>query len=181
MTVEQQGDASIRLRWMSPNDMPEVTSIERACFEFPWSEIEFLHSLQIQSSVCVVAEQEGRVVGFMVYELGRKRIQLLNFATTPECRRQGVGGKMAARLIGKLSHKHRTRISLEVRETNLSAQLFFRSLGFRAIRILHDYYDDTPEDAYLMQFRLLPVNVTEERVASKSPVKDDNLRTRRAA
>lgn len=28
------------------------------------------------------------------------------------------------------------RIVLEVRETNLAAQLFFRSMGFRAIRII---------------------------------------------
>jgi ribosomal-protein-alanine N-acetyltransferase len=40
-----------------------------------------------------------------------------------------------------------------VRETNLSAQLFFRSLGFRAVSVLRDFYEDTTEDAYLMQYR----------------------------
>jgi len=42
---------------------------------------------------------------------------------------------------------------LEVRETNLAAQLFFKNQGFRAVTVLRDYYDDTPEDAYIMQFR----------------------------
>jgi len=42
---------------------------------------------------------------------------------------------------------------LEIRETNLSAQLFFRALGFRAVSVLRDFYEDTPEDAYLMQYR----------------------------
>ena len=42
---------------------------------------------------------------------------------------------------------------LEVRETNLAAQLFFRSLSFRAVNVLHDFYDDTTEDAYVMQYR----------------------------
>jgi ribosomal-protein-alanine N-acetyltransferase len=42
---------------------------------------------------------------------------------------------------------------LEIRETNLSAQLFFRDAGFRAISVLRSFYDDTPEDAYLMQYR----------------------------
>jgi ribosomal-protein-alanine N-acetyltransferase len=41
---------------------------------------------------------------------------------------------------------------LEVRETNLPAQLFFRSLGFRAISVLKDFYQDTTEDAYLMHY-----------------------------
>ena len=47
----------------------------------------------------------------------------------------------------------RNRIVLEVRETNLSAQLFFRQLGFRATGVLKGFYEDTPEDAFLMQFR----------------------------
>ena len=42
---------------------------------------------------------------------------------------------------------------LEVRETNLDAQLFFKGLDFRAISVLRDFYDDTVEDAYLMQYR----------------------------
>jgi [ribosomal protein S18]-alanine N-acetyltransferase len=60
---------------------------------------------------------------------------------------------MAKKLITKLSHDRRSRVMLEVRETNLSAQLFFRTLGFRAVSVLRDYYEDTPEDAYVMQYR----------------------------
>lgn len=39
-----------------------------------------------------------------------------------------------------------------MRERNLPAQLFFRSLGYRAISVLKDFYEDTTEDAYLMQY-----------------------------
>ena len=59
---------------------------------------------------------------------------------------------MIEKLIGKLSSQRRTRISLEVRETNLPAQVFFRRGGFLATSVLHDFYDDSPEDAYLMQY-----------------------------
>ena len=61
--------------------------------------------------------------------------------------------RLIAKLIAKLSAQRRSRVVLEVRETNLAAQLFFRENGFRAVSILRGYYDDTPEDAYLMQFR----------------------------
>jgi len=40
-----------------------------------------------------------------------------------------------------------------VRETNLTAQLFFKASGFRAISVLRSYYEDSPEDAYVMQYR----------------------------
>jgi ribosomal-protein-alanine N-acetyltransferase len=61
---------------------------------------------------------------------------------------------MVAKLISKLSSHRRTRITLEVRETNLAAQLFFRTQGFRAVRVLRSYYEDSGEDAFLMQYHL---------------------------
>jgi ribosomal-protein-alanine N-acetyltransferase len=61
---------------------------------------------------------------------------------------------MIRRLIDKLSQQRRREIVLEVSETNLSAQLFFKSMGFMALGVLRDRYDDTTEDAYLMRFLL---------------------------
>ena len=77
------------------------------------------------------------------------------FRSHPSCRRHGVGAQMVAKLISKLSSHRRTRITLEVRETNLYAQLFFRAQGFRAVRVLRSYYDDSGEDAFLMQYQLV--------------------------
>ena len=61
---------------------------------------------------------------------------------------------MVTKLIGKLSSHRRTRITLAVRETNLAAQQFFRSTNFVATKVARKYYDDTGEDAFLMQFHL---------------------------
>jgi ribosomal-protein-alanine N-acetyltransferase len=100
----------------------------------------------------MVAERDERIVGFMIYELHKNRLHVLNFAVHEDFRRMGVASQMAVKLIGKLSPQRRSRILLEVRETNLAAQLFFREMGFRAISLLRDFYDDTTEDAYLMEF-----------------------------
>ena len=102
----------------------------------------------------MVAEHGDRVVGFMIYELHKTRLHILNFAVGEDVRRQGVGVQMIDKLVSKLSNQRRTRITLEVRETNLPAQLFFKDSGFRATTVLRAYYDDSPEDAYLMQYRL---------------------------
>ena len=40
---------------------------------------------------------------------------------------------------------------MEVRESNLAAQMFFRSCGFRATSVIRDFYTDSAEDAYRMQ------------------------------
>jgi ribosomal-protein-alanine N-acetyltransferase len=156
MSSDQKQQVRVHIRWMIRRDMPEVLAIESASFEFPWLEEDFIRCLRQRNCIGMVAEHDDRVVGFMIYELNKARIQVLNFASAPEFRRRGVGSQMIAKLIGKLSAQRRTRITLEVRETNLPAQLFFRTSGFRAIRVLREYYEDTPEDAYVMQYRYRP-------------------------
>ncbi len=156
MSSDQTQQVRTHIRWMIRRDMPEVLAIEAASFEFPWLEDDFIRCLRQRNCIGMVAEHDDRVVGFMIYELNKSRIQVLNFATAPDARRRGVGTQMVRKLVGKLSAQRRTRILLEVRETNLAAQLFFRNNGFRAISVLRDYYEDTPEDAYLMQYRYAP-------------------------
>ncbi len=159
MSSDQKQLVRTHIRWMIRRDMPEVLAIEAASFEFPWLEDDFIRCLRQRNCIGMVAEHDDRVVGFMIYELNKNRIQVLNFATAPEMRRRAVGTQMVRKLVGKLSAQRRTRILLEVRETNLAAQLFFRDSGFRAISVLRDYYEDTPEDAYLMQYRYLAEEV----------------------
>jgi len=144
---------AVHIRWMIRRDMPSVLGIENQCFEFAWNEDDFIRCLRQRNCIGMVAENDDGVVGFMIYELHKNRLHILNFAVHPEHRRGGVGNAMLSKLLGKLSHERRNRIMLEVRETNLDAQLFFKSVGFKAISVLRDFYDDTDEDAYLMQYR----------------------------
>ena len=156
MGCTKQSPAAVHIRWMIRRDMPAVLAIESQSFEFPWSEEEFVRCLRQRNCIGMVAEWCDQVVGFMIYELHKNRLHILNFAVDPESRRRGVGRCMTDKLISKLSHDRRNRIMLEVRETNLDAQIFFRSLGFRAISVLREFYEDSPEDAYLMQLRYQP-------------------------
>lgn len=149
----QNSPLSVHVRWMIRRDMNEVLAIEQQAFEFPWYEDDFVKCLRQRNCIGMVAEASERVVGFMVYELHKHRLHILNFAVDQRLRRRNVGTQMAKKLMGKLSHDRRSRIVLEIRETNLPAQLFFRTLGFRATTVLRKFYEDTPEDAYLMQYR----------------------------
>jgi ribosomal-protein-alanine N-acetyltransferase len=144
----------VHIRWMIRRDMPEVLQTEQESFEYSWTEEDFLRCLRQRNCIGMVAEQGERVVGFMIYELHKAKLHILNFAVHPHYRRLGVGSQMVCKLISKLSSHRRTRITLEVRETNLPAQLFFRSQGFKATRVLRAFYEDSGEDAFLMQYRL---------------------------
>jgi len=155
LMLESQQPANflrVHIRWMIRRDMEEVLQIERQAFEFPWFEEEFVRCLRQRSVIGMVAEAREEVVGFMIYELHKSRLHIMNFAVAADCRRLTVGRQLMTKLIGKLSFQRRTRISLEVRESNLAAQCFFRSAGFKATSVLRDFYDDSTEDAYLMQY-----------------------------
>jgi ribosomal-protein-alanine N-acetyltransferase len=134
--------------------MPEVLKIERESFEFPWTDEDFLCCLRQRNCIGMVAEYDHEIVGFMIYELHKSRLHILNFAVDAEFRRRSIGTQMVLRLVDKLSQQRRNEILLEVRERNLDGQMFFKKQGFRAVTVLRAHYDDTAEDAYLMRFRL---------------------------
>ncbi len=152
MSSDQKQDTLVHIRWMIRRDMQEVLEIESESFEFPWAEEDFIRCLQQRNCIGMVAERDDAVVGFMIYELHKTQLHILNFAVHPRLRRRGIGTQMVGKLVGKLSSDRRTRIVLEVRETNLAAQVFYRSQGFRAVSVIRDFYEDTPEDAYTMEY-----------------------------
>ncbi|HEV3262411.1 MAG TPA: ribosomal protein S18-alanine N-acetyltransferase [Gemmataceae bacterium] len=143
------------IRWLVQRDVPAVLAVERACFEYAWTEQDFRRCLKLPNCVGMVAEEGRTIVGFMVFKVFRPRVALLNLAVDPHRRRRGIGGRMLGQLILKASGYGHDRITLAVRETNLGAQRFFRAQGFRATGVLRGYYEDSGEDAYRMVYRLV--------------------------
>ena len=140
------------VRWITRQDMARVLEIERHSFSEPWSDHNFYVLLRKLSCVGTVIERDGVIAGFCIYELHRTSIEILNVAVHPAARRTGVGAALIQRLMQKLLPESRDTISATVRETNMAAQLFFKSLGFRAVDVLREHYDDTNEDAYAMRY-----------------------------
>lgn len=146
---------SVYTRWLIRADMKDVMDIETLSFQHPWTEDDFVHALRRRECIGMVAEVGTKVVGFSIYELHPQRLHLVSIAVHPDCRRHGVGKAMVDKLVSKLGgyNKNRRRITTEVRETYLKAQLFFRASGFRAFKVVRNYYDNE-EDAYFFRYDL---------------------------
>lgn len=140
------------VRWMIRRDLPDVLGVEAVSFASPWSEDEFLGTLRQRNCIPMVAECGDRVVGFMVYELHKARLEVLNFAVGPEHRRRDIGSQMVRKLKSKLSTHRRRQVTATVRETNAAALGFFRGHGFLATKLLRGHYDDTGEDGIRLAF-----------------------------
>jgi len=149
MTKEQ---LRVHIRILVPSDMPLVQAIEDECHPFPWLPEDFKAAQRQRNCIGAACEhQDNRVVGFMLYELEKSRIYVPKLVVAKKFRRQGIGQQMVDRLVAKIkTSTRRTRIVLEVRETNLGAQLFLSQCGFRAVSVLRNHYKDTPEDGYRM-------------------------------
>lgn len=153
MSVIISRRADVHIRWMIRRDMPQVMAIEITAYEYPWAEEDFIRCLRQRNCIGMVAETGDKIVGYMIYELHRNRLEILNLAVHGEHRRSGVGSSMIAKLYGKLSPQRRTRIDAAVCERNEVAHYWLKACGFTAVEILRDYYEEITADAYL--FRLV--------------------------
>lgn len=147
----------ITIRWMQTKDLDSVTSIELKNNEFYITKEELISLLRKRSIVAIAAiynekEIDEKVVGFIVYEVMNRRIQILDMSVHYQYQLKGIGTALIQALKDKLSFKKRTKLSVEVRETNLGLQLFLQKNGFLAVEVLKDYFPDTHEDAFIMTF-----------------------------
>ena len=139
MSSHSKPEIRIHIRWMIRRDMAEVIAIEKESFEFPWSEDDFIRCLRQRNCIGMVAEMDDQVVGFMIYELHKNRLHILNFAVADRYRRLGIGTQMVSKLAGKppiVPQPHPARDSRNqlAGSTVLPQQRFSSRLG--ATRIL---------------------------------------------
>ena len=57
----------VRFRPMTTADLDEVMVIERTSFRFPWSTGFFLQELQVACARSILAEVDGRIVGYVLF------------------------------------------------------------------------------------------------------------------
>jgi ribosomal-protein-alanine N-acetyltransferase len=152
---------------MIKSDLNAVCRIESDSFDNPWCADDFVHCLRKRNVIGVVAEIDGQVVGYTLYAMHRRRFDLINIAVAKSHLRCYVGTAMIDKLIAKTFNSNRPTITVKVRESNLTAQLFFRRLGFVAVSTIRGAYVDSDEDAYLLRLcQLESFSVEKEEVDS---------------
>ncbi len=138
---------------MRPLHLEGVLAIERASFDLAWSDHQFQLMMASPKHVANVAIMGGVVIGYLIAKISDGSTELVNLAIHPRFRRRQLGRSLVVQQILALGkHPHRA-ILASVSERNLDSQLFFRSLGFRAISIARKWFDDG-QDAYVFQFRI---------------------------
>ena len=147
---------SVRFRPMTTADLDEVMGIERTSFRFPWSTGFFLQELQVACARSILAEIDGRIVGYVLFWLLPGAVDIHNIAVHVNFRRRGIARALLSKVVTEAERQTNLRVILEVRRSNLPAQKLYESMGFTTTSIRKGYYSDDGEDALAMSLELAP-------------------------
>ncbi len=147
---------AVRVRPMTEADLVTVMAIERAAYEFPWTEGIFRDCLRV-GYCCWVLEEAGAVRGYGIMSVGAGEAHLLNLCIAPEVQRRGLGRRLLRHLLALARYHGASTVLLEVRKSNRRALRLYRGMGFREIGLRRDYYPAAQgrEDALVLARRLV--------------------------
>lgn len=142
---------ALNVRAMELTDVDEVLQVEKASFVTPWSREAFVAEVGDNDLACyLVAEVDGRVVGYAGMWLILDEAHVTNVALLPVYRGRGLGTALMGALCELAKTVGAQRMTLEVRPSNIAAQRLYGKLGFAARGVRPGYYTDTKEDALIM-------------------------------
>lgn len=124
----------------------DVYEIEKACFSSPWSRADLAKQLDLETSHFLVADVDGRAVGYMGLQIFSGEGYVTNVAVLPEYRGQGI----ALALINEQLKNKMGFITLEVRESNVPAIRLYEKAGFENMGIRPKFYSNPTENAIIM-------------------------------
>lgn len=126
--------------------LDDVYNIEKICFSTPWSREDLENQIDSGTSHFLVADVDGRAVGYMGLQIFSGEGYVTNVAVLPEFRGQGI----ASALIARQMENDMEFITLEVRQSNLPALKLYEKSGFERVGIRPRFYSNPDENAVIM-------------------------------
>jgi ribosomal-protein-alanine N-acetyltransferase len=129
----------------------DIMIIENLSFAIPWSRKSITDEVTVNKfALYYCAVIDGRVVGYAGMWHVCDEGHITNIAVHPDFRCNGIGSALMERLLETASDEKITSMTLEVRRSNLTAQMLYRKFGFEDAGYRRAYYADNGEDALIM-------------------------------
>jgi ribosomal protein S18 acetylase RimI-like enzyme len=147
---------NILIRHAKPDDLDQLVALENASFETDkLSRRSFRHWITAEHRALLVAEVEGRIVGYIliIYHPGTRLARIYSLAVAHQQRGSGIAKLLMAAGEQEAIEDGRLYLRLEVGIDNIAAINLYESLGFQKFGVYHDYYEDH-KDALRYQKRI---------------------------
>jgi ribosomal-protein-alanine acetyltransferase len=142
---------ALHIRPALAEDVDAIHAIEVASFGDPWKRDGFRDLILGGNAKVVVAETDGRIVGFAVSYSAADEAEIANVAVDASARRAGIGRALVDHLIAESGKHGAAMVFLEVRESNAAARALYRGRGFAELARRPSYYSNPREDAVVMR------------------------------
>lgn len=154
--TEEREPSAFFIRAMTAADLDTVAGIELEN-PSPWSAGQLASELEQEGGWQFVAESgvSGLVCGFACGRSWAGEAELLKIAVGREHRRQGIAGQLVAYTLRSLAEQGVGRCFLELRAGNIPALSLYERVGFCRVGLRKNYYASPPEDAILMEKKVL--------------------------
>ena len=141
----------VRIVPMNADHLDQVAELERICFSTPWSRNMLAEELENALSAFLVAVDDAdNVVGYAGLQVILDEGYITNVAVRPDCRQQGIAGKLLQVFLDFAQGNRLAFLTLEVRASNYDAIALYGSRGFREAGRRKNYYEHPREDAIIM-------------------------------
>ena len=145
------------IRTMTKDDIDDVYKVEEDCFADLWSKEAIRQELKNNLARYIVAEIDGKVVGYVGVWFVLDEGHITNVAVHSDYRGNKIGDKLIKELVELCKENNMSAITLEVRVSNIVAQNLYKKYGFKIGGIRKEYYSDNKEDAMIMWSQLKEV------------------------
>lgn len=143
---------NIKIIKMSKEHIDSVVNLENECFSEPWSFEGILQELSNDKAYFIVAIMDNKVAGYTGMYCIYGDCYITNIAVSHNYRRLGIGKALINKLIKYAKKQNYNFISLEVRESNISAINLYKSFGFKKIGVRQNFYNKPKENAIIMTY-----------------------------
>ena len=145
--------ASLEIRRMRPQDVPDVMEIESVSFgRHHWSEESFYNEMnnQVGRYYSLINTEIGKLIGYLGFWLIADESHVTTVAVKPEYRGNALGELMLSQCLERCAQQSIHWVTLEVRVSNYNAQNLYYKYGFTSVGLRPRYYQDNQEDALIM-------------------------------
>jgi [ribosomal protein S18]-alanine N-acetyltransferase len=132
-------DVQPRLRDLHVQDLVRLLPIERALYEFPWTEGNFRDAITAGYYASVL-EFDRYLVGYRVMMVGVGEAHLLNLSVAADWQRRGFARQLLLASIHEARGAGAATMFLEVRPSNGAAIALYADVGFRQVGLRKGYY-----------------------------------------
>jgi len=158
--------SELLLRLARPKEATAIGCLSRDLIEdglqWRWTPVRVAASISAPNVNVLVACIHGKIAGFAIMRYGDQDAHLDLFAVAPPYRRAGVGRRLLEWLEKCAVVAGTFNVTLEVREGNEGAQLFYERMGYRKLAQLPAYYQGI--EAALRMGRNLSCRSLDQRI-----------------